>query len=115
MEARRHQLLQEVADRATEAAQEIGIPAEVAAHVAAAVADFLCQHWAGQQITFPLRGAFGLSPRELAIAAEVNAGARPYEIARKYEMTERGVRKLIARLQERGHVRRPADQLPLFG
>lgn len=115
MEARRHQLLQEVADRAAAVTAELGLPEDIAAHVGAAVADSVAEHWAGQQITFPLRNAFGLSPRELAIAERVRAGARVYEIAREFVMTERGVRKLIARLQERGHVRRPADQPDLFG
>lgn len=110
MEARRHQLLQEVADRAAAVTAELGLPHDIAAHVGAAVADSLSEHWAGQQVTFPLRCYYGLSPRELAIAERVRNGARVYEIAREFTMTERGVRKLLSRLQ----VRRPVDQPDLF-
>ena len=114
MPERRHRLLSEVADHVKASASELGVEADVAEHIGHALADFLAEHWAGQQVNFPLKDAFGLSPRERAIAAEVAANRKIYEIASKYHMTERGVRKLISRLTLRGHIHAPATQADLF-
>lgn len=114
MPERRHRLLSEVAEHVKVSAAELGVDNEVAEHIGHALADFLAEHWAGQQVNFPLKDGYGLSPRERAIAAEVASNKRIYEIAAKYHMTERGVRKLISRLTLRGHIQPPATQHDLF-
>lgn len=115
MQERRHRLLSDVAEHVQVTAIQLGIKEDIAEHVGHAVADFLAEHWAGQQVNFPLKDAYGLAPRERAIAADLASNMRIYEIALKYHMTERGVRKLIARLEARGHIQPPPQsQRDLF-
>lgn len=97
MALRRHELLRDVEECATDTAREQGLSDDQAARIGAAVADRLMENWAGQQITFPIRGYYGLSAQELAIVSDHNAGMRIFELARKYAMTERGIRKLLKR------------------
>lgn len=100
MASRRHELLRDVEACAADTAREHGLSEDAAARIGAAVADRLTENWAGQQITFPMRGFYGLSPQELAIVSDRNAGMRVFELARKYSMTERGIRKLLKRADE---------------
>lgn len=100
MASRRHELLRDVEACAADTAREHGLSEDAAARIGAAVADRLTENWAGQQITFPMRGFYGLSPQELAIVSDRNAGMRVFELARKYNMTERGIRKLLKRADE---------------
>jgi Mor family transcriptional regulator len=113
MARRRHELLQDVQQSAEATAAELGVAGDVAAQLGAAVADMLLERWAGQQITFPVNGYYGLSGRELAIVARRQEGARVFELAREFRMTERGIRKLLARV-EAGRAR-ISSQLDLFG
>lgn len=98
MARRRHDLLRDVEESAAATVADLGLAADAAAHLGSAVADMLMERWAGQQITFPVNGFYGLSDRELAIAARRDQGARVFELARDFGMTERGVRKLLARI-----------------
>lgn len=114
MQARRHNLLAEVAAHAAAAAKELGVNGEFAEHIGCAIADMLAENWAGQQINFTLKDAYGLSPRERAIAADYTAGKRIHEMAATWSMTERGMRKLLERLTIRGHITPPVSQRDLF-
>lgn len=114
MQDRRHRLLADVAAQAAATAQELGIANEIAEHIGCAIADRLAENWAGQQINFTLKDACGLSPRERLIAADHIAGKRIYELAIKYHMSERGIRKLLDRLTLRGHLAPPVAQRDLF-
>lgn len=98
MATRRHELLLDVEQAAAATAGDLGLTADVAAHVGAAVADMLTERWAGQQLTFPIHGYYRLAARELAIVARRDDGARVFEIAREFNMSERGVRKLLKRV-----------------
>lgn len=112
MAQRRHELLRDVEERAAELAVDLGFEEADARRVGAAMADLLLENWAGQQITFPMRGFYGLSAQELAIVADRDNGLRVFELARKYGMTERGIRKLLKRADE-GRSRASA-QMDLF-
>lgn len=112
MARRRHELLLDVEQSAAATAAEHGIDDERAKHVGAAVADMLMERWAGQQLTFPVNGYYGLSDRELAIVARRDEGARVFELAREFTMTERGVRKLLARV-DAGRARM-SEQMDMF-
>lgn len=112
MARRRHDLLLDVEQTATATVAELGLPADAAAQVGATVADMLLERWAGQQITFPVNGFYGLSDRELAIVARRDQGARIFELARDFGMTERGVRKLLARV-DAGRAR-ASSQMDMF-
>ncbi len=97
MARRRHELLTDVEHNVKVLAMDLGIPSDKALHLGVAAADMLLEHWGGQQITFPRSGYYGMSPREMAIVERRNQGARVYELAREFGMTERGVRKLLKR------------------
>ncbi|HET8898419.1 MAG TPA: Mor transcription activator family protein [Rhodanobacteraceae bacterium] len=101
MAMRRHELLAEVEQTVMATALDIGADKHLAEHLGAAVADMLAESWAGQQITFPLNGHYGLSPRELEIATQNAAGKPVWKLAREHRMTERGVRKLLSRVAAR--------------
>lgn len=114
MQDRRHNLLADVVAHAAATAQDLGIDPEIAEQIGCAIADRLAENWAGQQVNFSLRDACGLSPRERLIAADHVGGKRIYELAVKYHMTERGIRKLLDRLTLRGHIAPPVAQRDLF-
>lgn len=113
MARRRHELLQDAAECAASTALEQGATADIADQVGAAVADMLAERWAGQQITFPINAYYGLSPREVMIVEMRNGGAPIFQLAREFGMTERGVRKLLARV-EAGRAK-ISDQMDMFG
>ncbi|MFA5589831.1 MAG: Mor transcription activator family protein [Lysobacteraceae bacterium] len=113
MAVRRHELLLDVEQSTKATALELGATHDLAEHLGAAVADMLLERWGGQQLTFPLNGHYGLSPREIAIVDRRDQGARVFEIAREFRMTERGVRKLLKRVDER--LSQVSDQMDLFG
>lgn len=112
MAMRRHELLADVEQSVIASARDLGMSEDVARHMGAAVADMLTDQWGGQQVTFPKNGYYGLSPREIDIAERHDAGRKIWQLARDYDMTERGMRKLLARVA----ARRAADstQADLF-
>ncbi|TDK66011.1 Mor transcription activator family protein [Sapientia aquatica] len=101
MEQKRHELLSDLASHGTAILIEHGIDDAVADQVATAIADFLAQHWGGQNITIPKDYHFKLSNRDMVIYQEFARGV-PYDaLAIKFDMTERGMRKLIERVTKR--------------
>ena len=113
MALRRNELLLDVEQSIHTAAVELGTEKIVAEHLGAAIADMLLERWGGQNLTFPMNGYYGLSPREVAIVERRDQGDRIYEIAREFRMTERGVRKLLARVGA-GRTKTSAQQ-DMFG
>ncbi|MGH8037044.1 MAG: Mor transcription activator family protein [Stenotrophomonas sp.] len=111
MEARRSELLADAAAQAADTAREMGLSQDRADQIGAAVADRLAENWSGQVLSFPKDHAFKLSLREREILAAHRDGASYSELARKYDMTERGIRKLIRRAELRD---RNLNQLGLF-
>lgn len=111
MAIRRNELLTEAAEQAADAAQALGLTKERADQIGAAVADRLAENWAGQVLSFPKDHAYRLSLRDREILAAHREGASYAELCRQYDMTERGMRKLIRRAQLRD---RDFNQLGLF-
>lgn len=111
MEARRKELLADAAAHAAAEAQELGVSADLAEHIGAAVADRLAANWGGQTLSFPKDAAYTLSQRERAILAEYRSGTLVPKLARDYSMTEQGVRKLLRRAELRAG---GLDQTDLF-
>ncbi|ASE52181.1 MAG: hypothetical protein LBV10_09395 [Stenotrophomonas sp.] len=111
MEARRSELLADAAAQAADVARELGLDQDRADQVGAAVADRLAENWSGQVLSFPKNHAFKLSQREREILAAHRDGASYAELARKYDMTERGIRKLLRRAELRD---RDLRQMGLF-
>lgn len=111
MEVRRNELLAEVASYATETARDMGVAAEVADQIGAAIADCLADHWGGQVITIPKDHFYKLSKRDRVILDEHRQGVGFAALAKRHRMTERGIRTLIRRARTRD---RDLDQRQLF-
>lgn len=97
MEARRASLYAHVAAKAAETARTLGVDEAGAEHLGAAVADALAEDFGGEVLSFPKDAAFKLSIREREILEKHRAGATFQELRIEYRMTERGIRKLLAR------------------
>lgn len=99
MEHRRNQLLTDVmAVAAARLAEHVS--ANEAEMIAGDLADHLADYWGGQLINFPKDYRHKLSKRELEIY-DAATGYNLGELARKYDISERGLRKLLARVRER--------------
>lgn len=96
MEAKRAELLGDLAAHACQLLQDYGVAADLAEQAGSAIADHMADHWGGQIVTFPKDYAFRLAKRDLEILAAFT-GNNHAELAKKYDMTERGIRKLLAR------------------
>lgn len=111
MEARRNELLADVAAHAAATAREFGVPADQAEQIGAAVADALAANWGGQTLSFPKDAAYLLSAREREILAAHRSGTPVARLALDYKMSEQGLRKLLRRAQLRAG---GLDQIELF-
>ena len=112
MEAKRAELLADIEAHTTEQLIELGIDPAKAEHAACCLADHLAEHWGGLVFTMPKDHAYRLSQREREILDLHSHGMRLPELAKRYGMTERGVRKLLARSARRHVV---DNQMGLFG
>ncbi|CAH6025629.1 MULTISPECIES: Mor transcription activator family protein [Klebsiella] len=109
MERKRHRLLSELADFVTEMGVDFNLSPEQAEQLGRAVADFLATHFGGQNITFPRDYFFNLSIRDMQIYEKFH-GNNWGELSAEFNMTERGVRKVV----ERVHKRVMAHRQPLL-
>lgn len=105
METQRHELLSDVETHGIAILLSHGIELSVAEQAAIAIADFLAEHWGGQLISFPKDYLYKLSQRDLIIYHEFTGKNYP-ALVRKYDMTERGIRKIIERVHRREISRR---------
>lgn len=111
MEDLRSELLIDVATHSALILRDHGIAEDVADQCGAAIADHLAETWGGQVISVPKDYAYRLSQRDQAILAEYT-GQNIDALARRYGMTTRGMRKLIARARRRA---RDAMQMDMWG
>ena len=86
------------------------VSADAAVLIAETLADHLADYWGGQLINFPKNYRRRLSEREAKISQEFRDGNYG-ELAAKYGMCERGVRKLLARVQARTKQERQEQKL----
>lgn len=98
MGERRHELLDDLVATAERIFLEQDVPPAVAIVAANTLADRLADHWGGQNLTFPRDYRWKLAKVELEIFDRFN-GNNYDELIRAYSMTERGLRKLIARVR----------------
>lgn len=111
MEQLRAELLADLVLHTDELLRELGIDKDVAEHAGCALADYLAEHWGGQVFTMPKDHAYRLSKREREILALREGGMPIADLARRYGMGVRGMRKLL----DRGARRNAVDaQIPLF-
>ena len=99
MSERRNKLLADVMEVAAARLSEHVSP-NAAEMIAGDLADYLADYWGGQLINFPKNFRWKLSQREMEIY-DAYSGTNLGELARRYDISERGLRKLIARVRER--------------
>lgn len=95
---KRNELLSDLVAVAEDVLQEYDVAESVATVTANALADRLADHWGGQNISFPKDFHWKLAQLEVEIYDGFD-GRNYDELARRYGMTERGIRKLIARVR----------------
>lgn len=100
MEQQRHELLSDVADTVAAVLKDHCIDPQLAEQAGVALADRLAAHWGGQLINIPKDYKFKLAARDLLIYEEFN-GHNHAELARKWNMTSRGIYKIIERARKR--------------
>ncbi|AJA45052.1 Mor transcription activator family protein [Frischella perrara] len=100
MSIKRHHLLTHIALSVTNQALDFGLSQEVASQLGDNVANTISELFGGQNFTFPRDHIFKLNQRDLEIYAEFR-GNNYNELSNKYNMTERGIRKVIDRIHKR--------------
>ena len=97
---RRHELYADLMDLVQRQLAEYGLGANEATLIANDLADRLADHWGGQNITFPKEYRRKLSRVELEIF-DAFKGDNLSDVAQRYDISERGLRKMIARVTKR--------------
>lgn len=100
MSERRNELLTDMMALAEQLLTEHDVGSTEAVLIASALADRLADHWGGQNITFPKDFRWKLARLELEIYEFYN-GQNLGETALKFNITERGLRKMIARARKK--------------
>jgi len=91
------------------------VPESVAAIATTALRNRLADYWAGQTISFPKHYRWKLDKLELEIY-DAFTGSNFDELARRHNMTERGIRILIARVRAKiASGQTDTNQLDLLG
>jgi len=100
MAERRHELYADLMDLVQRQLAEYDVGANEATLIATDLADRLASHWGGQNITFPKEYRRKLSRLEAEIY-QAHYGHNLAELAQRYDISERGLRKMIARVTKR--------------
>ena len=99
MASRRNQFLADLMDVAKKHLQE-HVSGPAADMVASSLTDHLADYWGGQLINIPKDYHWKLSQRDAEIYSEFN-GYNYAELAKKHDMHERSLRKLLDRVKKR--------------
>ncbi len=99
MAIRRNEFLEDLMEVARKHLQE-HVSAPAADLVAGSLTDHLADYWGGQLINIPKDYHWKLGRRELEIYDAYN-GTNLADLARRYDISERGLRKLLARVRKR--------------
>ncbi len=100
MAQRRHELFTDLIALLERQLQENGVAPTEATLIASDLADRLADHWGGQNLTFPKDYRRKLSRIEIEIY-DAFKGHNLGEVAQRFNISERGLRKLIARVKKR--------------
>jgi Mor family transcriptional regulator len=109
MEEKRNELFADLVTTAERLLQEYDLQAPAATLIANALADHLADHWGGQNMNIPKDYRRKLSLRELEVYDRFS-GDNFDTLARDFGMTERSMRRLIARVRDR--LRRNSHGMP---
>jgi Mor family transcriptional regulator len=100
MAERRHELYADLMALVQRQLGEYGVGGNEAALIASDLADRLADHWGGQNITFPKEYRRKLSRLEAEIY-QAHHGHNLAALAQRYDISERGLRKMIDRVTKR--------------
>lgn len=100
MESVRNELVTAVIDHTESTLKQFGIDAKKAGQIAVMVADNLVDLFGGQNITFPTEHGRKIAQKDALIYSQFN-GSNAGTLAKVHGMTERGIRKLLARVRNR--------------
>ncbi|XKM14278.1 Mor transcription activator family protein [Orbaceae bacterium ac157xtp] len=100
MSIKRHELLTHVSTSVASEAMDFGLPEDIAAQLGDSVANVISELFGGQNFTFPRDYIFKLNQRDMQIYDSFK-GNNYAELSQKYNMTERGIRKVIDRVHKR--------------
>jgi len=100
MAERRHELYADLMDLVQRLLTEHGTGKNEAALIACDLADRLANHWGGQNITFPKEYRRKLTHLEAEIYQKYQ-GSNLSVLAQTYNISERGLRKMIDRVTKR--------------
>lgn len=114
LDVRRNELLQDMVDTVTKRMVELGATDVAAQLVAHDMADLVAQMWGGQSLSFPRDRDWFLSQRELEFYDRWDKGAKLHELTHDSGMTERGMRKMLERIQRKLRKQARKDQTDLF-
>lgn len=109
MEEKRNELFEDMVVLLNHKLQEFGVSDKSSPLIANALADHLADHWGGQNLSIPKDYQRKLVAREMEIYG-LFTGDNYDLLAKKYGMTERGIRKLLNRIKAR--LRRNANGMP---
>lgn len=102
MIVKRHELLEDLVTHIIKHLVELELNPEVADLCANSAADMLCDLWGGQNILIPFDYARKLSIKEVEVYNYVYTDKHTTsEAAKHFKMGERGVNKLLRRLEKR--------------
>ncbi|MBI0114241.1 DNA-binding protein [Gilliamella sp. W8129] len=100
MSIKRHELLTHVSLSVANEAMDYGLPEDIANQLGDSIANTISELFGGQNFTFPRDYIFKLNQRDLQIYDSFK-GNNYAELSQKYNMTERGIRKVIDRVHKR--------------
>ncbi len=100
MSIKRHELLTHVSLSVANEALDYGLPEDIANQLGDSIANTISELFGGQNFTFPRDYIFKLNQRDLQIYDSFK-GNNYAELSQKYNMTERGIRKVIERVHKR--------------
>ena len=100
MAERRHELYADIMALVQRLLGEYGVGDNEALLIASDLVDRLGGHWGGQNITFPKEYRRKLNRLELEVF-DAFKGDNLSELAQRYSISERGLRKMIARVTKR--------------
>lgn len=96
-EARRHELLADVAEQAAQRLiQKHGLDEDVACDVGNDLADFLAEHWKGQSIYMPGDQAYKLNARDWTIFQRFQRG-NANELAKEFDVSKVRIHQIYKR------------------
>ena len=94
----RHEFLDDIVDHISTILKENSVEEVQAEATALDVANYLANHWGGQNFSFPKDYTFKISQRDLNIFEEVNRD-NMHEVARKYGISVNAVYRALKRIR----------------